>query len=182
MPLLVAATEPELCGREGLVCGVGPVEAAVAVAVRLALEQPSAILHVGVAGARRGSGVEVLDLVVGSESVYEDLVTVRKLAPGRLQPDARLAEALASALPGAHRLPIGTTGRVGGAGACAIEAMEGFSVLRAAALAGVPAVEVRAISNLIDDDRTAWRLDEAIGVLARAIPDLLSAVEHALPR
>ena len=35
--LLVAATERELDGRDGLVCGVGPVEAAAATARALAL-------------------------------------------------------------------------------------------------------------------------------------------------
>ena len=49
--LLVAATDIELCDRPGLVCGVGPVEAAAATARHLALEAPGAILHVGIAGA-----------------------------------------------------------------------------------------------------------------------------------
>ena len=48
--LLVAATEPELCGRAGLACGIGPVEAAAATARALALDRPDALLHVGVAG------------------------------------------------------------------------------------------------------------------------------------
>ena len=50
--LLVAATERELDGRDGLVCGIGPVEAAAATARALALRPPAAVLHVGVAGGR----------------------------------------------------------------------------------------------------------------------------------
>ena len=38
--LLVAATDIELCEHPGLVCGVGPVEAAAATARRLALDGP----------------------------------------------------------------------------------------------------------------------------------------------
>ncbi len=38
--LLVAATELELCGQPGLVCGVGPVEAAAATARALAGQHP----------------------------------------------------------------------------------------------------------------------------------------------
>ena len=58
-----------------------------------------------------------------------------------------------------------------------VEAMEGFGVLRAAMLAGVPALEVRAISNEIGEpDRERWRIDEAIDVLVAALPDLLEAV------
>ena len=46
--ILVAATEIELCERPGLVCGVGPIEAAVATARELALRPPPAVLHVGI--------------------------------------------------------------------------------------------------------------------------------------
>lgn len=174
--LLVAATEPELCGQPGLVCGVGPVDAAARVGAALADRKPSAILHVGVAGARRESGVSVLDLVVGSEAIYEDLFTVRKLAPTSVLPDPRLLDAVTVALPAVHVLPIGTTGKVGGASGCQVEAMEGFAVLRAAGLAGVPAVEVRSVANVVEDDRATWRLEEAIGVLNDVLPGLLEAV------
>ncbi len=179
MTLVVAATEPELCGHAGLVCGVGPVEAAASVAAAIERGRPDAIVQVGVAGARRGSGVEVLDLVVGDEAVYEDL-TVRRLAPTRVGPDRRLVDAARAALPAARMLPIGTTGRVGGASGCQVEAMEGFAVLRAAELAGVPAVEVRAISNFVEDERSAWRLDEALEVLARALPGLVASITAAV--
>ena len=53
--------------------------------------------------------------------------------------------------------------------------MEGFAVLLAAELAGVPAVEVRAVSNEIDEpDRARWRFDDALAVLERAVPLLLA--------
>ena len=53
--------------------------------------------------------------------------------------------------------------------------MEGFAVLRAAALAGVPAVEVRVVSNAVDEpDRARWQLDEALAALADAVPRLLA--------
>jgi nucleoside phosphorylase len=55
--------------------------------------------------------------------------------------------------------------------------MEGFGVLRAAALAGVPALEVRAISNAVDEtDRGRWRFDDALTALAEALPRLLAAL------
>jgi futalosine hydrolase len=53
--------------------------------------------------------------------------------------------------------------------------MEGFAVLRAAELAGVPALEVRAVSNEIDEpDRARWRFEEALAALDRALPLLLA--------
>ena len=177
--LLVAATEAELCGHDGLVCGVGPVETAVRIAVALERTQPDAVLHVGVAGARQGSGIDILDVVIGSEAVYEDLATTQTLAPRATLADTRLVEAARAALPSARVMAIGTTGRVGGSDGCRVEAMEGFSVLRACELAAVPAVEVRVISNLVEDDRSAWRLVDALSVLGGVVPQLLAGLAPA---
>ena len=47
--------------------------------------------------------------------------------------------------------------------------MEGFGVLRAAAAAGVPALELRAVSNAYGAPRADWRIDEAIAALAGAV-------------
>jgi nucleoside phosphorylase len=64
-----------------------------------------------------------------------------------------------------------------------IEAMEGFGVLRAAARAGVPAVEVRVISNeLGEEDRGRWNVPRALESLAAALPTLVAAVEGATAR
>jgi len=176
--LIVAATDAELCGLAGLVCGVGPVEAAAATASALARTRVDAVLHVGIAGARRDSGVAVGDLVVGREARYEDLVTTRRLAPDAVPADERLVAAACEQL-GVPALVIGTTARVAG-GSCPVEAMEGFAVLRAAELAGVPAVEVRAISNHVEDERASWRMDVALEALGRALPGVSAAVAAAL--
>ena len=176
--LVVAATAAELCGHEGLVCGVGPVEAAAATARALAAGRVDALLHVGLAGARRSAGIAVGSLVVGSSSRYEDLATSEPLAPSTALPDRRLVAAVARAL-GVEPLPIGTSARVGSIVACDVEAMEGFAVLRACELAAVPAVEVRAVSNRLGEPRARWRVDEALAALARALPALAAAVAAA---
>ena len=75
-------------------------------------------------------------------------------------------------------LPIGTSGAVGGiaGGDLRVEAMEGFGVLRACELAGVPAVEIRAISNeLAEGDRSRWRIGRALEALADVVPGVLEA-------
>ena len=55
--------------------------------------------------------------------------------------------------------------------------MEGFGVLRAAALAGVPAVELRAISNAVaEPDRSRWRFDDALDALAAAVEQLVEVL------
>jgi futalosine hydrolase len=170
--LVVAATERELGGREGLVCGVGPVEAAAATARALAEQRPDAVLHVGIAGGR---GLPELALVVGSEAIWCD--PDAPFVAARAHPDAALLETLRTAFPEALVRPIGTSARVGGTSGCDVEAMEGFAVLRAAELAGVPAVEVRVVSNEIDEpDRSRWRFDEAFARLDDVLPRLLSAL------
>jgi futalosine hydrolase len=180
--LLVAATDRELCGHDGLVCGVGPVEAAAATARTLALRSFDAVLHVGLAGAR---GVPVGSLVVGTEAVYCDLSAEWPVVE-RVAADPGLVAAVAAALAAESQTPIHTSATVGGARksprdrvshAPLVEAMEGFGVLRAAELAGVPAVEVRAISNeLGEPDRAKWNLTGALEALEDALPTLVTAV------
>ena len=173
MLLVVAATERELAPVEGarsLTCGIGPVEAAVATARALAEERPGAVLHVGIAGAR---GLDPLTLVLGSEAVYCD--ADRPLVPAVARPDAALLARLREAFPEAVVRPIGASARVGGSRDVDVEAMEGFAVLRACALAGVPAVEVRVVSNEIDEpDRALWRFDDAFAKLAETLPRLVA--------
>ena len=179
MILVVAATERELDGLRGaetLVCGIGPVEAALATARTIDARRPATILHVGIAGARK---LAPPALVIGSDSVYCDIVDESSLIPRveRAAPDPTLLDAVHRALPEAHVLSIATSGRVGGGTSCEVEAMEGFGVLRAAELAGVPAVELRAVSNAVDEPvRARWRFEDALAALAGAVPRVLEAL------
>lgn len=191
--LVVAATARELAPAEGwrtLVCGVGPVEAAAATAAAIAAARPRAVLHVGIAGARRASGLVPPALVIGTAAHYTDLAVPASWAPSVLAPDAALVTAAQRALPEAVTRAIGTSAQVGGtigrpigdtAGGTThdveVEAMEGFGVLRAARLAGVPALEVRAISNAIEEtDRTRWAFDAAFAAIVAATPRLVAEV------
>jgi futalosine hydrolase len=178
--LVVAATEQELgavAGAATLACGIGPVEAAAATARALAARRPSALLNVGIAGAR---GVPVGTTVIGTEAVYCDVAAAIPVVD-RVAPDARLLAALRQALPDLPALPIGTSAAVGGTmPELRVEAMEGFAVLRAAELAGVPAVEVRVVANEIDEpDRANWQFDEALATLAAALPRLVAVASAA---
>jgi futalosine hydrolase len=178
--LLVAATEPELCGHPGLACGIGPVEAAAATARAIERERPDAVLHVGLAGGR---GVKLGALVVGTEAVYADLAAAIPVV-SRVEPDATLLAAIRRAFPDAAALPIETSAAVSSPSngllqGITVEAMEGFGVLRACELAGVPAIEIRAISNeLGEPDRARWDLERALATLADALPRLLDAVRE----
>ena len=173
--LVIAATERELAHLGGLdtfCCGIGPVEAALRTARALEERKPEAIVHVGIAGSRT---LEPPALVLGSEAVYCDVIDPASTLPRveRVRPDAALLDRAGGALPEAHLLPIATCGKVGAGTGFDVEAMEGFGVLRACELAGVPAVELRAISNSPDEtDRTRWRFDEAFAALAAALDRL----------
>jgi futalosine hydrolase len=175
--LVVAATDRELATGNGwltLRCGVGPVDAAAATAAAIAEHRPSLILHVGIAGARRASGLVPPALVIGIESRYCDLDAPLESARRAVSASPMLLAAARRALPSATELAIGTSARVGGTTGCDVEAMEGFAVLRAAQLAGVPAIEVRAVSNEIEErDRTKWRFDEAFAAITAATPRLV---------
>lgn len=181
MILVVAATERELAGARDvptLCCGVGPVEAAVATTAALIRHRPGAVLHIGIAGARRAARIGPSTLVIGTEARYCDMTS--DWAPRRLHPVAALVAAAVRALPHARLAPIGTSAHVGGTVGCDVEAMEGFAVLRAAALSGVPAIEVRAISNVIEEsDRSRWHIDDALATLAAAVPRLCDAITSA---
>lgn len=178
--LVVAATARELALNlpcPTLICGVGPVESAARTAAAIAMIQPMAILHVGIAGARRGSGLGAGTIIIGSASLYTDLEVSRNLAPREIRPSADLILAARHAVPTAVAVPIGTTGRVGGSVGCDVEAMEGFAVLRAAGIAGIPAVEVRAISNEIEEeDRARWHFEEAFAAITAVTPRLVQEI------
>jgi futalosine hydrolase len=162
------------------VCGVGPVEAASATARALAVERPDVVVHLGVAGGRR---VAPGSLVIGSEAVYCDLAAEVPIVTS-VRPDETLLSIAQRALDDAILMPIGTSAVVDGpCGArpdIRVEAMEGFAVLRACELAGVPGVEVRAISNQIGEgDRELWQIRRGLESLGAALPRLVAAIESS---
>jgi nucleoside phosphorylase len=174
--LVAAATSRELAsvvGARTLECGIGPVEAAIAAARALAERSPEALVLIGLAGGR---GIEAGTIVLGSAALYCDLHADVHV-PRRVEPDQGLLASARSALPEARVEPIGTSAAVGGTTGCDVEAMEGFAVLRAAELAGVPALELRAVGNEIDEpDRSRWEFDRGLEALAWAVPRLLAAL------
>ena len=174
MLLVIAATPQELAGAAGantLVCGMGPHAAYAATEDAVAEGGATAVLHVGIAGARRDSGIPLLATVIGTEAIdcdgdSEPIAPDRGCSPLRgarcpTRSRCRSARARASAARAAR----------------AVEAMEGHAVLSACMDEGVPALELRVISNEIEEaDRALWRFDDAFAELARVtalvIPEL----------
>lgn len=178
--MVVAATHRELAPADGwrtLCCGVGPVDAAAATSSAIAAGAPRLIIHVGIAGARRSARLPPGSLVIGTSAVYADASASSAWVSREVRPPADLIAAAQRALPSAHCLPIGTSARVGGTTDSPVEAMEGFGVLRAAELAGIPALEVRVISNVIEEhDRGRWAFDDAFAGVLSATSLLVEAL------
>ena len=123
--LIVAATDRELCGHDGLVCGVGPVEAAGATARALALRPVDAVIHVGLAGARDPSGLarrRCRGGVLRHRGRVADRRARRRRSPARAAALAALPDAIELAI---HTSAVGASRDTVSQGRL-VEAMEGF--------------------------------------------------------
>lgn len=194
-----AEREAVLAGLDGddrfvvIAAGVGAAAAAAASARALAGGRYARVVSAGIAGGFPGIAA-IGSLVVASQMIAADLgsdspegfISVDELGfgssviPAETQASAALAGALRSAGFDAQLGPVltvaTTTGTLEGARAlaarvpgAAAEGMEGFGVAEAARQFGLPALELRAISNAVGPrDRSAWKIGEALGALRQA--------------
>nr|WP_229909579.1 futalosine hydrolase [Streptomyces flavofungini] len=176
-----------------LVAGVGPAAAAAATGRALALAAAAdtpydLVVSAGIGGGFQ-PGAPVGSLVLADAVTAADLgaetpdgfLPVTELGFGRVThvPPPALVSALAAAT-GAAVGTVLTVSTVTGSAARAdalrdrhpgvlAEAMEGFGVAEAAALYGLPVLEVRAVSNPVGPrDRGAWRIGAALTALTGA--------------
>ena len=169
--------------------GVGPVNAAYAVTRFLSNNAPKAIVVCGVGGAYPSSGLRVGDVVCAETECYGDLgaatpsgfLDMRALGfpvvegqaplfnelPMQIFPvERRVRFVTMTTCTGTERDARAIESRTGGA----IESMEGAAVAHVAHLHGIPAGEVRGVSNLVTDrDKGAWRLKDAATAAQEAI-------------
>jgi futalosine hydrolase len=179
---------------EMLVTGVGPVEAAASVSRALAQSPYELVINAGLAGALEGAA-EIGEGVVVSDELFEvDLETGTPLA---LPDGAHVIDRAGSDLALVDRLvelgfrtvrgitvprvtaTDGTAARLRELGV-GIESMEGFAVLRAAEIAGVPAIEVRGISNIVcERARSRWNFQAGVAGAEKVLGALLSLLQNA---
>ncbi|PTA66497.1 futalosine hydrolase [Deinococcus arcticus] len=202
----LAGRGPRAGGVRVVVSGVGPVAAALATAGALAQGPADLVISAGIGGAYPGSGLVPGDLAVSSVIVQADLgawdgaafvpldtlglsvcpdrgqgaqfvvwdraAQVAQAAGARFGPALTLCSVTGSA-PGAQAL----AERVPGA---LCEGMEGAGAAHAALLAGVPALEVRGISNPVGPrDRAAWQLGPALAAAHRGVEAALRVLAGA---
>ncbi|WP_234431314.1 futalosine hydrolase [Streptomyces sp. NRRL F-5053] len=190
--------------------GVGPAAAAAGTATALALAGSEGrpftlVVSAGIGGGFAAAGARPGDLVVADRIVAADLgsqtpgtatgfTSVAELGFGTAEhrTDPALVRAVAGAV-GARTGPVLTVSTTTGTaeradelsarhpGAVA-EGMEGFGVAEAAAGHGVPALEIRAVSNPVGPrDRSAWRIAEALDALTAAMGPLIRSSAGAPP-
>ncbi|MFI1100848.1 futalosine hydrolase [Streptomyces melanogenes] len=203
-----AVTRACPAGFDVLAGGVGPAAAAATTATALALPRAlkeqggpptpyDLVVSAGIGGGFLPLA-PVGSLVVASRIVAADLgadtpdgyLDVEALGFGRSVhlPPQELGRAVADATGAAYG-PVLTVSTVTGTAAraaelaarhpgAAAEAMEGFGVAEAAAQQGVPALEIRAVSNAVGPrDRSAWRIGDALGALTDAFGKLPPVLE-----
>lgn len=162
----------EKCGHEILVSGVGMAETAAAVCSLLVDPRPRRlVILAGIAGAYPDSGLTAGDCVVVDRESVADLGAIREGAFKSLYNKGYacpIADGIKSTpkVSGATVSTGGTLGRIGGA---QIENMEGASFFAACLAAGLDFAEIRAVSNLTTDERSQWRLEEALSALGPAV-------------
>lgn len=200
MILVVCAVAGELqdfarAGVTVLETGVGPVDAALATSRALARATYRAVVNAGIGGGFRGRAT-VGDLVIIESEQYVELGREdgeplilpggRTLATS-VASDAALLATARGALPdaafgaGITSATITTSdaraARLNARYAPSVESMEGFAVLHAAARAGVPAIEVRGISNLVGDRATSgWDFRSGSAAALRGLDALLAVI------
>lgn len=172
---------------ELLVTGVGPVEAAASISRALAQSSYDLVISAGIAGAfegaaQLGEGVVVtdeqleLDLETGIPISLPDGASVVNRASSDLTLVDRLVELGFRAVRGITVPRVtatdGSAARLAAFGV-GVETMEGFAALRAAEIAGVAAIEVRGISNIVCDRKNS-RWDFAAG--AQGVEKILTAL------
>lgn len=173
--------------------GVGPIEAALATARKLANGTYALAINAGIAGAFPGHA-RVGEAVLVTEEILADFGLeggVGLTLPGgaklaeRTRADASLVE---RCVPAASRLGRGltvtqvtttrqTAERLANRYAPDVESMEGFAVLRAAELAGVPAIEIRGISNYVGErSESGWDFRAGSSATVAALETILDAL------
>ncbi len=196
MPQELAALAPR-ADVDVVAVGVGPVEAAAGAARALAQRPYDAVVNAGIGGGFRDR-CTVGDAVVCSRDDYAELGLEDGTAfplpgdaellrhvesdPSLMQPflaglvpvivgrgvtSATVTSTTARALVLAHRFRAD------------VESMEGFAVLRAAQTVGVPAVEIRGVSNVVGErESSGWDFRAGAAAAVATLDALLDVLLH----
>lgn len=175
-----------------VLAGVGVAEAAMNTTRAILSSHYDLVISMGIGGGFEGIA-DIGSIVVASEMIAADLgaeseegfIRLEELGFGRTKISAakqahELYKAFLIHKTPVHWGPILTVSTVTGTKSTAFnlskrihgaaaEAMEGFGVAVVAQSSGIPAIEIRAISNPVGPrDRSSWKIKEALQALTRA--------------
>jgi futalosine hydrolase len=189
--LLAASVEEELAfwrARDDVITltmGIGPVEASCALAEMLGRRPFRLVVNAGLGGAFDGAAAIGEGVVVADEAIELNLETGSPLAlpawmkiVDRAASDTALVAALRErGFAALHGITVArvtstdaTARRLANELGAQVESMEGFAALRAAQRAGIPAVELRGISNRCGDrSASQWNFAAGIAGLERIV-------------
>lgn len=183
------------------VSGAGSLETTLNLTRYFCQQRPmeiSRVIHVGVAGAFQRSGVELLDICVAKEEIFADFGVCYEEDidnldfPGcpenriqlskafRKEIDSFFKENMVAAVHGTF-LTVNCVSGTGKRGnylqekyAALCENMEGFAVARVCQEFHIPCLEVRCISNFVEDRKYHnWVIDEACEKLGHCLSHFL---------
>jgi futalosine hydrolase len=180
---LLRAHLPVLC------TGVGAVNAAYTLTRFLEREGAEAVIVCGVGGAYPGAGLDLGTVVCAETECYGDLgaasptgfLNMEALGFPLISAPHPIYDVIPLQLhPAAHRVPFVTVNTCTGDYAAAValatrtggcvENMEGAAVVHVATLFGIPAGEIRGISNTVGNrDRATWRVQQAATAAQEAL-------------
>jgi len=181
-----------------VVTGVGAVNAAYALTREIERERPEAIVVCGIGGADPASGLKIGDVVCAESECYGDLgasspegfMDMRTLGFPVIAGEPPIYNTLPmQVFPAERRVPFVTRNTCSGADVitgipgAAVESMEGAAVAHVAALAGIPAGEIRGISNMVGPrDKSTWRVKEAAAAAQEALLKWITSNGHPYGR
>jgi futalosine hydrolase len=196
--LLVSAVEAELAfwqPRDNvttLATGVGPVEASCALAAALQRQKYRLVVNAGLAGAFDGAAAIGDGVVVADDAIELRLESGAPLALPRgeravekASSDPALVERLRKqGFAALHGITVArvtstdaTARRLASELGAQVESMEGFAALRAAERNGVPAIELRGISNRCGArESSGWNFAAGMAGLARIVNALFDSL------
>ena len=169
-----------------IVTGVGAVNAAYALTRAIEESRPEGIIVCGIGGAYRESGLRIGDVVCAESECYGDLgasspegfLDMRALGFPVVAGEPPIYNTLPMRIfPAKRRVPFVTLNTCTGTevkppAGWAVENMEGAAVAHVAALAEIPAGEIRGISNMVGRrDKSTWRVKEAAAAAQEVLID-----------